>query len=598
MPSAPLPADERERLRNLRSYGLLDTPEEAGFDEIARIASLIFDTPIALVSLVDEGRQFFKARVGLEPRETDRSLAFCAHAILEHKTLVVEDALQDPRFQDNALVTQSPGIRFYAGAPLRSDEGYNLGTLCVLDTRPRSFSAQQQEILQAMASRVVAEMKLRRANTLLADRHDRTRALLNRLCDGVVGIDRAGNVSFMGKRAERLFGISREAWSGRSWIDVLALGTDATNAVQDLIAGSQREAVEIGVERIGCTMEVRKAIASDSPEEEIYLLFSDVTEMQRMREILDTEHLRHGIIGKSAAMRKVIELVDRFAPYDLPVLAVGETGTGKELVARAIHALSTRRNGPFVAINCGALSESLLSSQLFGHRRGAFTGAVEDMAGLFESADGGTVFLDEIGDMPMALQVSLLRVLEDKEVQRLGDARARPVDFRLISASNQNLVELIAAHRFREDLYYRLQGLELRLPALRDRPEDIPPLAHFFAQSEASLMKKQPPEFTRNMMASLVSYHWPGNVRELRNAVSLAVILSAGGTVRRRHLPPGLAAASAALACRSARITTDCRKDLLWALEQAAGNRSETARLLGISRATLYRRLKTMRINR
>jgi transcriptional regulator with PAS, ATPase and Fis domain len=591
MTQAPLPPNEDERLLDLQSYEILDSPAEEAFDEITRIASIIFDMPIALVSLVDKDRQFFKSHVGLEARETHRNLAFCAHTIIDSGVMVVEDAAEDPRFVDNTLVTEDPRIRFYAGAPLITDEGNKLGTLCVIDTKPRTITLQQENILQALAHRVMSEMKLRRANSQLRGTRDNVNRMLNTLSDGVIAINRSGDITFVDSKAAQIFGIQIENAKGCSWEEVLDIGPDATDALRKLLTGNQRGPIVIGLDRMNIEMEVRKSSVPDSPNE-VALIMSDVTELNQMRTILDADTIKYGIVGRSPAIRQVIDKVEKVAPLDIPVLIGGETGTGKDLVANAIHTISARKAGAFVAINCGALSESLLNSQLFGHRRGAFTGAIEDHAGLFESANGGTVFLDEIGDMPLPLQVSLLRVLDTKKVVRLGDSKSQDVDFRLVSASNLNLAELIKAGRFREDLYYRIRGLDIHVPALRERREDIPLLLNHFAQIDAMLIKEPPPKFTNETIAMLMKHPWPGNVRELRSAVSFSVLHSARGMVRRRDLPPEIAMAQPAPTPQKKYVRSDPRQEVLQALEDANGNRTLAAQQLGISRATFYRRLK------
>jgi transcriptional regulator with PAS, ATPase and Fis domain len=603
MPKAPLPANELERLADLQSYDILDTPEEQAFDEIASIASIIFDMPIALISLVDEARQYFKARVGLDATETSRDLAFCAHTILESKVMVIEDARKDKRFQDNALVTQDPRIRFYAGAPLVTDAGNRLGTLCLIDIEPRTLTPKQENILQMLANRVISEMKLRRANLQLRKTRDDVKRLFATLSDGVVAVNAAGEITFIDDKASHIFCTDEAKALGGLWEDLLKLSTDSMTAIRELLADEHSGSVSVQLEHQNTEMEIRKAPVPDS-EGEIALILSDVTELKKMRAILTAETIHYGIVGTAPAMRDVGIQIAQVAPLDIPILISGETGTGKDLVANAIHAISARESGPFVAVNCGALTESLLSSQLFGHKRGAFTGATDNQQGLFEAGTGGTVFLDEIGDMPLDLQASLLRVLDNKEVVRLGESKPRSVDFRLVSASNRDLQQLIKEGRFREDLFYRIRGLDIRMPPLRKRREDIPLLLEHFARIDALTHHVEAPRFTNNAIAMLMRYPWPGNVRQLRSTVSFAVLHSGWGTIRLADLPPEITAEATAIAepmlpAKPAGLHpphADPKQEILWALEEAQGNRSQAAKLLGISRATLYRRMQQLGI--
>ena len=297
-------------------------------------------------------------------------------------------------------------------------------------------------------------------------------------------------------------------------------------------------------------------------------------------------------------MRELVEMVETVAPTEATVLVSGESGTGKELVARAIQAASTRRDKPFVTINCAALAENLLESELFGHEKGAFTGADRRREGRFVQAHGGTLFLDEIGEMPLSLQAKLLRVLQQGEVQRVGCDETIKVDVRVIAATNRVLADEVAAGRFREDLFYRLNVIGLEVPPLRARREDIPLLASTFLERHAAANRKTIKGFTPQAMDAMLRYGWPGNVRELENAVERAVILSGGEYIAERALPlavqnaPVPDADGEELALGSMSLEDVERKAIEATLRETEDNKSEAARRLGITRATLHSKLK------
>lgn len=306
---------------------------------------------------------------------------------------------------------------------------------------------------------------------------------------------------------------------------------------------------------------------------------------------------RSDMVGRSAAMSALWEMIRTIAPTDATVLITGESGTGKELVARAVHAASRRAQGPFVAVNCAALTESLLASELFGHEKGAFTGADKKHEGHFLKADGGTIFLDEIGEMPLSMQVKLLRVIQEREVLSVGGNRAVPVDVRIIAATNRDLACEVDAGNFRQDLYYRLNVVSLALPPLRERADDIPLLAQHFMKRFAARNNKTIKGFTPGAMDRLVRYAWPGNVRELENVMERASILLLGEHISERELPERLKATEQGDALADA-LETDCptlddveRAVILKTLKRFGGNKTEAARALGITRKTLHARL-------
>lgn len=304
-------------------------------------------------------------------------------------------------------------------------------------------------------------------------------------------------------------------------------------------------------------------------------------------------------LGKSALMKSLQEMIETVAPSEATVLITGESGTGKELVAKAIQANSSRKDQPFVTINCAALAENLLESELFGHEKGAFTGADKMREGRFVQADKGTLFLDEIGEMPLALQVKLLRVLQNGEIQRVGSDKVKTVDVRIIAATNRNLKEEVEKGHFREDLFYRLNVIALEVPALRERKDDIPLLVQNFVEKFAKANRKAIKGFTPQAMDTLMRYDWPGNVRELENAMERAVILAVGEYITERDLPLAVQQAAKNSAEESMRHSLanksldDIEKEAISAtLAETADNKSEAARRLGITRATLHSKLK------
>ena len=318
---------------------------------------------------------------------------------------------------------------------------------------------------------------------------------------------------------------------------------------------------------------------------------------QKLRLLEDTQSV--GFVEvHSASFRRVVELAVRVAPYDTSVLITGESGTGKEVLARYIHANSHRAKGPFVGVNCAALPETLLESELFGHKAGAFTGAIKNRVGLFEEAQKGTLFLDEIGDISPAMQMKLLRVLQEREIRRVGESATRKVDVRMIAATNQNLTEAIRDGRFREDLYYRLRVIEIEVPPLRARQEDILHLARHFSRQLARQLKIPNLRLDSTCVDYLQAYLWPGNVRELENAIERAAVLSPDGLIRPEHLPANIvhpAAGQDGLASPLSRKLSDIETEHIRMVMRLVGdNKTRAARALGISPATLWRKLKRM----
>jgi PAS domain S-box-containing protein len=859
--SAPVPANEQERLKALRGSGILDTAPERSYDQLTELAASICGTPIAVVSLIDSDRQWFKSKVGLNVSETSRDIAFCAHAILEGDLLVVPDATTDQRFAQNPLVTSEPHIRFYAGAPLITPEGHALGTLCVLDYVPRQLSEQQREALRVLSSQAVGQIELRttkaelksaensaesaveamraseefksrllacsrdcikvldlegrlvymneggmqsleicdlgpvlntawvdfweghdreaaqmavesarcgeigrftgyfeprisreprwwdvvvspildstgkperilalsrdvtaqkRSETALRDAIQFNRAIVEDAGEGIIVYDRELRYKvfnpFMerltGKRAEEVLGkvatevfprlrtngieallkraltgevvkisdvlipkhsaqggdvwesctfapqcdadgniagviglvfditdrhIAEETfraivvgtasstgsdffpslvkhmaaalrmryafitacdeskrakalayWKGDSFgenFEFNVEGTPCQKVVQGEICHYRDELVklfpldtplaELGARSyLGVPMLDQNgrvighiAIIDDKPmerddraidllkifaaraaaelkrqraETELQAALQQVQELQKkleaenvyLQEEIRKEHNFEEIVGNSKGLLDVLRRVETVAPTDSTVLILGETGCGKELIARAIHNHSKRKHRPLVKVNCGAIPTGLVESELFGHMKGAFTGALERRTGRFELADGGSLFLDEVSELPLDTQVKLLRVLQEHEFEPIGSSRTIQVNVRIIAASNRDLEKAVQEGRFRADLFYRLNVLPITLPPLRERRTDIPLLASFFVERFSRQFGKQITGMSQETMDLLSRYSWPGNIRELQNVIERAVVLCPGTVLR------------------------------------------------------------------
>lgn len=424
--------------------------------------------------------------------------------------------------------------------------------------------------------------------------------LLEAVSDGVLVIDaRDRHIVAMNPKARELLGYERDEVLGCQCKEMMnspacTLACPLTALMEGRDEGSELDLYYRGRSGVQLLHAQTRMILVNGPDGEPIAgieLFSDLTRVRHLEKTLRERTSLGGIVGRSAAMRALFDTVDQVAPYDIPIVITGESGVGKELFASAIHYNSPRADKPYLQINCATLSPELTASELFGHRRGAFTGASTDRKGFFEEAHGGTLLLDEVGELSPEIQAKLLRVLQDGEIQRLGEDRSRKVDVRILAATNRSLELEVEEGRFRDDLYYRLMGASLHIPPLRERKEDVPLLAEYFA---AKLSKElgRPVTLSRDALAELVKRDWPGNGRELLSRLRLAAIKSATGHVRPEHLEPDRVprrkrrvAGVVPLAELEARAIED-------AMRETGGNAAEAARLLGIDRTTLWRKLK------
>jgi PAS domain S-box-containing protein len=450
--------------------------------------------------------------------------------------------------------------------------------------------------------------------------------LVDHLSDGLFIVDRDRRILLFNAAAQRITGVESDDALGRTCHEIF---TGSGSGVECAMTkkrpctirtvfktGRARRADEavvtfpMGQKKILSLNAVPLFDRSDDVVR-VAVVMQDVSELHDLQQELEERYEFHNIIGKNHRMQQVFRLIEQTAGTDATVLIEGESGTGKELVARAIHFHSARAKRPFVQVNCGALVETLLESELFGHVRGAFTGAVRDKVGRFEAAEGGTVFLDEIGDVSPAVQVKLLRVIQERQFERVGENKSRTADVRIIAATNRRLKPLMEQGAFREDLYYRLRVVPVALPPLRERREDIPLLVSAFVERFAEKTGKPIRAVSSPAMARLMDYRWPGNVRELENAIEHAFVRCSGTEIRADDLPvevregaedraPTPAAQPAEPSeptpgVRQLRPGKDDQREIIEAaLEATGGSRAEAARRLGVGRTTLWRRMKEL----
>ncbi len=433
-----------------------------------------------------------------------------------------------------------------------------------------------------------------------------TEAILESISDGVFTVDSDWHVTSFNRAAEEITGVSREEAIGQRCSEVFrsSMCGDGCALRQTIktgrpIIGKAGYIIDANGNRIPISLSTAVLRDSDGHMTGGAETFRDLSEVEVLRRELEGKVRVGDLVSRSPIMQRLFAVMPAIAASPSTVLILGETGTGKELAARAIHSLSPRSTGPFVAVNCGALPDTLLESELFGYKAGAFTGATKDKAGRFTMAKGGTLFLDEIGEVSPALQVRLLRVLQERTFEPLGAIRSETADVRIIVATNRDLTEQMRKGAFREDLYYRVNVVRLEIPPLRNRKEDLPLLVEHFVERFNHLQRKSISGITVEALSLLMAHTWPGNVRELENAIERAFILCSEGPIGIEHLPEELRsrAASAGL-LHSARLAHDIldTQSIRGALERNGYNRLAAAKELGIHKTTLFRWMKKLGI--
>ena len=468
---------------------------------------------------------------------------------------------------------------------LKNDRGEKIGVVeSIRDVR---------HVLKLIAEREEARREAEKTALQLS-------AVLETSDDAIIAVDLECRITHFNRAAERLLGYRRGEVLGRPAAEICRgefCPLEVTLNERQPLPGSE---LNLRVRDGGIVPVWMKTELLRDPAGEVIgavVVHRDLREVKSLQKELRGERGMDRLIGKSAVMRDVYRRIEQVAPSEATVLICGESGTGKELVADILHARSRRWDKPLIKVNCAALPEQLLESELFGHVRGAFTGAVSDRAGRFELADGGTIFLDEIGDLPLPLQVKLLRVLQEREFERVGGNRTIKVDIRVIAATNRNLKALVEAGEFREDLYYRLNVVPIEMPPLRSHVEDIPLIAEAFLARLAAKNADRPKRLTPQALKALMDYDWPGNVRELENALEYAVVTSEDDWIVPAELPPHIGAAPAPTTGTLSKAVSSTERELLIAALRGASSTEEAARRLGISRATLWRKMKKLGVS-
>jgi len=630
--------DEEEALRAVVEGTAAETGTEF-YRALVRNLARVLDTHGALITEYDEGNKTLRALAfwfGGEWRDDFEYPIIgtpCETAIEETRLVHIPDRILDLYPSDNDF--KGAGVVSYLGVPLLSRDRLVLGHLAVVDVRPMPAEKGLLPLFQIFANRAVAEMRRLRLEGDLRERQEKLGRLVDSAMDAIVELDGELCITLMNAAAEKVFGETKDRLRGQS-VERL-LGTAAKGKLGGLADELSRRSSS---ERY---LWIPGGLAAEPPGREPFpaeatlswfemrgrpyytLILRNIhdrleaeqtirslsAQAEYLRQEIEAEHGFDEITGTSPALRAALKEAAQVATTEATVLILGETGTGKELFARAIHNRSARKERPLIKVNCAAIPASLIESEFFGHERGAFTGATQRREGRFALADRGTIFLDEVGELPLELQGKLLRVLQEGEFEPVGSSRTRKVDVRVVAATNRDLAEAVKAGTFREDLYYRLNVFPLRLPPLRERGDDVLLLARTTAERLARDLGRSVAPLSPSDIAALGSYGWPGNVRELRNVLERALITSPDGALRLAALLPEArverAAEARAEQPAAGEILTERhlrqleRDNLIAALTRTGwrvGGANGAAELLGISASTLKSRMRALAIER
>jgi PAS domain S-box-containing protein len=514
---------------------------------------------------------------------------YCQQVIETGKSLHVANALQENGWANNADV--EAGMIAYLGQPLFWPDHTVFGTICLLDSKENHFEARFQRLLARFKEAVEAHLAVLYKN--LAERKH-LEEILDSLTEGIIAHDTTRRIEFFNKAAQQITGYSEKDVVGKDCHEVFgepfcggrcSFGQGCPDGLDSLYYPLNILTKKGDPRRIEMAVSGRHDDGGHLVG--VIASFRDVTDLTGLKiQVGDLDGFA-GIVGRDPKMLQVYRQIRDLGTNDYPVHISGETGTGKELVAMAIHDDSRRGGGAFVPVNCAALPEGVLESELFGHVKGAFTGALRDKKGRFELADKGTLFLDEVADLPKVVQAKLLRVLQEGTFERVGDEKVTSVNVRIISASNKDLKQEVEKGHFRDDLYYRINVVPIVMPPLRKRKNDIPLLLEHFL-NQARQEGQASPGVSQDALALIVNYRWPGNVRELQSAVRFALVKSRGRIIQPKDLPMELRQWQQERPARGPARKLNAQ-DVRSALAETGGNKAKAARLLGVGRATLYR---------